>query len=267
MNDTLYKFLISCATPTISYQQGKVYELSDETLINEFLNAGYIELYDGTLDIVENGLYNVKNYDAANVNVEGGGSFKVLNGMKFAYSSVLPESIDTSEVTNMAQMFYGYSGDSIPQINTSNVTIAHDMFSSSKLTSLPTMDTSKIEDMDSFCSNCTYLLSLPQLDVRQVKKASNFCNGCTNLIDVPLLNFSSIKETSASNNYMNAMFSNCTSLSNESLNNIMGICLTMSPYSTHKKLSKIGLSSAQASICQGLSNWTALSSAGWTTGY
>lgn len=70
MNDR-YICLTSFTTKTTQYQMGQLIELTDEALIQDLINAGYIELFDGALDITENGAYNVEEYDNVNVNVEG----------------------------------------------------------------------------------------------------------------------------------------------------------------------------------------------------
>lgn len=83
---------------------------------------------------------------------------------------------------------------------------------------------------------------------------------CTSLTTVPLLNTS--KATNVS-----GMFSGCTSLSNESLNNILAMCTNATSYTRTKTLKYIGLTSTQATTCQSLSNYSAFTAAGWTTGY
>jgi hypothetical protein len=62
------------------------------------------------------------------------------------------------------------------------------------------------------------------------------------------------------------MFGNCTKLDNNTLNEILRICATYGE-TANKNLKYIGLTSAQATTCQGLSNWSVAESAGWTTGY
>lgn len=71
MNNNLYICLTSFTTETTQYQLGQIIELTDETLIQDLLNAEYIKVFDGALDITENGIYDVEEYDTANVNVEG----------------------------------------------------------------------------------------------------------------------------------------------------------------------------------------------------
>ena len=40
-------------------------------VIQDLLNANYIVLFDGLIEITENGEYDVEDYDVADVNVEG----------------------------------------------------------------------------------------------------------------------------------------------------------------------------------------------------
>ena len=66
---------------------------------------------------------------------------------------------------------------------------------------------------------------------------------------------------------MESMFNNCPKLSDNSLNNIMQMCINAVSYTGTKTLKYIGLSQTQATTCQSLSNWSAFTNAGWTTGY
>lgn len=174
----------------------------------------------------------------------GGGAFEVPDGMKFAQSSALPTTLDTSEVTDMSVMFATIKTTTVPQIDTSKATIVKNMFASS-----------------------VNLISIPQIDTSKVTDAQYFCTGCSSLVNVPPLDFSSIIEFAKTATNCQNMFSGCPSLSNESLNNILAMCITMNPYSSHRTLKRIGLSSTQATTCQSLSNWDAFVSAGWSTGY
>lgn len=44
---------------------------ASEDVINDLLNAEYIVVFDGLIEITENGDYEVDEYDVARVNVEG----------------------------------------------------------------------------------------------------------------------------------------------------------------------------------------------------
>ena len=224
----------------------------------------------GTIDITDNGTVDVRDYASANVNVSSGGennaqintylsgsanenvsayivSVPTFTNTKtkltgfFSYCSQLQsvELFDTSEVTRMDNMFTGCSKlETVPQFNTHSVTTTQGMFSScSKLKSVPLFD---------FSSNTTI--------------ASMF-SGCNNLITVPQLNTSLVAD-------MMTAFRNCYRLSDESLNNILGMCINATNISSaYRTLAYIGLSSTQATTCQTLSNWNDFVSAGWSTGY
>lgn len=70
MNDK-YIALVSFTTETTQYQMGQLITLTDEVLIQDLLQANYIKLFDGALEITENGVYDVQEYDNVNVDVEG----------------------------------------------------------------------------------------------------------------------------------------------------------------------------------------------------
>ena len=103
------------------------------------------------------------------------------------------------------------------------------------------------------------LKKLPTMNTSSATSLQNWCNGCSSLIDVPVYDFSNV-----TNNYN--VFANCPSLSSESLNNIMQMCIGMTKANT-KTLKYMGISSTQATTCQSLSNYQAFLAAGWTTGY
>ena len=104
------------------------------------------------------------------------------------------------------------------------------------------------------------LTSIPLLDTSSVTNMSYMFGGCTNLTTIPLLDTSSVTN-------MQNMFWNCTNLSDESLNNILAMCANATSYTDTKTLKRLHLTSAQATKCTTLSNYSAFTSAGWTTGY
>ena len=171
-------------------------------------------------------------------------------------------SLNTSDVTNISHMFSNCSLlTSIPLLNTSNVTNMSSMFYyCSSLTTIPLLNTSNVTSMASMFYNCTSLISIPLLSTSKVTNMNNLFNGCSSLTSIPLLNTSKVTS-------MSSVFSNCTSLSNESLNNILAMCTNATSYVGTKTLKYIGLTETQTTTCQSLSNYSAFTTAGWTTGY
>lgn len=153
----------------------------------------------------------------------------------------------------------------VPALNVSNITSMSSFFSTCvSLEKVELFDTSTITSFKYMFQNCGNLLAIPQFDTSKATEMQYFAQGCASLTTVPVLDTHSVQPY-----YMNSMFSGCPSLSNESLNNILYMCAHANSQGTaqQKTLYNIGLSSAQASICTGLSNWSACTSAGWTTGY
>ena len=177
---------------------------------------------------------------------EGGNKVVLPDGIKFRNSSTTNmdwlEDVDFSNITNMGSMFMGCG----------------------YLTSLPkNVDTKNVLYADNMCSGCSNLVNFPTWDFSKVKRITSAFQDCRNLVTVPFLDCNSIE----SHFYFSNIFTNCSSLSDESLNNIMAMCISAVNVNYYKTLANIGLSSTQATTCQTLSNYQAFLDAGWTTGY
>lgn len=124
------------------------------------------------------------------------------------------------------------------------------------------LNTSNITNMDYMFQQCKKIKTIPNMNTSKVTTYKYFCQDCQLLENVPIL------DTHLASPYsMNQMFTNCPNLTNESLNNILYMCAHVGSGSAYRTLAYIGLTSAQATTCTGLSNWSAAQSAGWTTGY
>jgi hypothetical protein len=124
-----------------------------------------------------------------------------------------------------------------------------------------TIDTTNTTNIQNLFAGCTMLEVLPTLNTSKVQYMGGLCNGCTSLTTVPELNTSQalgLPDT----------FKDCASLTDTSLNNILNMCRKSNVTSTnYKTLKWIGLTQEQATRCQSLSNYSAFTNAGWTTGY
>ena len=126
----------------------------------------------------------------------------------------------------------------MPLVDTSNATSMYGMFENTKgLVQLPLLNTSKVTNMTNMFYN-SGISTIPLLDTSNV----------TSMID---------------------MFSNVGSLTNESLDNILQMCINATSYAKTKKLSQLGLKSSyyKASRIQALPHYQDFLDAGWTIGY
>ena len=114
---------------------------------------------------------------------------------------------DTSNVTNMSQMFFFASKlTSIPQLDTSNVRDMSEMFRNcTSLTSIPQLDTSNVTDMESMFYGCSNLTAIPQLNTSKATRMPSMFNGCEKLTTISQLDTSNVTN-------MIEMFRDCTSL-------------------------------------------------------
>lgn len=102
----------------------------------------------------------------------------------------------------------------------------------------------------------TGIETIPLIDTKYVEIMSYMCRYCGSLRNVPVLNTQRVY-------VMASAFQGCGNLTDESLNNIMEMCIN-SAITSNKTLSYIGLNSTQIAKCQTLSNYQAFLDAGWT---
>ena len=186
-------------------------------------------------------------------------SGETIIGIDGTYAGNADTYFDTSPIKTNLKITYLIT--TIPEINTSNVTSMTQMFDGCiNLTTVPLLDTSNVNDMGSMFFNCASLVSIPLFDTSSVTGMISMFYNCTELTTVPLLNTSNVIN-------MGNMFRYCNNLSNESLNNILQMCINAVNVSSNKTLQYIGLSETQATTCTTLSNYQMFLDAGWTTGY
>lgn len=207
-------------------------------------------------------------FDTEISNLPSGASFDITDGSYLFYMGTRTSNINDltsllKNTTATTHMFRNCSTiTSVPLFDTSKVTDAQNMFDGCRgLTSLPQFNFEKVYRGDYMFEYCSSLTSIPQFNFSEVAFTSSMFDGCTNLVDFPITSMPKMA-------YCGSMFRDCTSLSNDSLNNILLMCANSSVSNTYfKKLSTLGLTSAQATTCQSLSNYQAFLNAGWTTGY
>lgn len=182
----------------------------------------------------------------------------------FAYSKNIKDNWDSS-LTDLRNKFINdYDIRFMPLVDTSNATDTRYMFSGcNNLEYVPLLDLQNVTSTIQMFKSCSKLKTIPQFNTEKVTSMNTMFTGCTNLENVPVLDTSGINIS----NGMNNIFQACDNLSNESLNNILSMCIEAENYGGTKTLKYIGLTSEQATICQGLSNYQAFLEAGWTTGY
>ena len=176
----------------------------------------------------------------------------------YNYAKVVQREYDNSKsYANDYSLVY------FPYVDSSSRTSFNSIFKDCcSLEEIALIDTSSAENFYNMFYECRALKRLPQFNTSKVRNMSLMCNGCRSLKDIPVFDTSSVTN-------MSFAFGSCYSLSNDSLNNIMKMCINATGItsSSNKTLQKIGLSSTQATTCQSLSNYQDFIDAGWTIGY
>jgi surface protein len=171
--------------------------------------------------------------------------------------------LDVSTLTNGTSLFDGCTElRLVPQLDTSNFTTFEYIFRGcSNLEYVPLLDTSKAIYMDHVFEGCSKIKRIPAFVTTSATVMNGMFYNCTSLEYVPEFNTSKVTN-------MREMFKNCSNLNNESLNNVLAMCITAtSVYGDTKSLYRLGITEAQANVCKTLSNYSAFTAAGWSTGY
>lgn len=167
-------------------------------------------------------------------------------------------------VTNTRGMFsYCYNITEVPYFDTSQVTDTGYMFNQcNKIKEIPLYNLGNSTDMTYMFYGCSALTKIPQFDTKNVTDMSNAFY-TSNLVDMPILNTSKVTN-------MYQMFSPYN-LSEESLNNILIMCINATSYTGTKKLTTLGFASYIANVAaskiQALPKYQEFLDAGWTIGY
>ena len=218
----------------------------------------------GSITITENGTFDVAQYASAEVDVGGdvievssSGSVNQIGKFVKEIKSLPKIKVMGSSFQNMLQYF-----EKLEDVNielTANGTDFGNTFSNCKSLKSATI-TGKIWLATSMFENCTSLVQAPNLDLSTTTDLRYMFYGCTSLETIPVYNIG------MEINRFGSMFTNCSSLTNEGLNNIMKMCAQSRLYGT-KTLASLGLTQAQAQTCTTLSNYQEFVNAGWSTGY
>lgn len=181
----------------------------------------------------------------------GSGKLVVPNGLKFGYSTSFDASqFDTSQVTDMSQMFNGYQGTSLDlsSWNTSNVTIMTYMFiNCTNITSLDlsSLNVDNVTDMSCLFGNCYAIKSINLAgwntsNVVNMSSMFEYCNALTSIDDIS--GFRDLDMSKVTN--MNNMFNTCRKLTSVNLTlNAPNLTLIVNMFGTCTQLTSVIINS------------------------
>jgi hypothetical protein len=151
----------------------------------------------------------------------------------------------------------------IPSLNLQSATgFEYMFFDCTALKNIDTINSPLGEKFYSMFGSCTTLESINTFISPNAKNYQQMFSGCTNLKNIPLLSSSNVTNFSG-------MFTNTKSLSNDSINNVLQMCINATSYSGTKTLYVLGFRSSNysASRIQSLPKYQDFIDAGWTIGY
>ena len=212
INDIQTQILTPIAN-AIRAKEGTTAKIPNNQLASRIENLQTGTKVEGTIDITENGTYDVSQYASANVNVASSGGEDTLQTL-----------IDNKKTTTyLFSWFAGDNIDFIKKLDFSNVTgINSTFYSCSNLKTIKLiLNTSNATSARSVFYNCKALIELPQIDLSKANDISELCFGCSSLTEIPVLNTSNATS-------MSQTFSGCSSL--KSINGIDMIKCTSVSY-------------------------------------
>lgn len=153
---------------------------------------------------------------------------------------------------------------SIADLTFPNITDVNGTFwNCSSLEDVKSINGDGFTDTRSIFRGCSILKNAPIINTSKVTRMDTMFQNCTNLEYVPQYNTSKAQRLSN-------IFSGCQSLTDESLNNILKMCININPsYSRAKTLAELGFTSSyySTSRIQALTEYQNFTNAGWSIGY
>ena len=256
-------------------------EMYPQDMASKIDNINVAKLQSKTVNITANGTQTV----TPDSDYNGLSEVQINANVQTSISDYFPTSIDntgssntpalflksvprniTLSGTNGANMFHGCSNlASIPLLDTSSITDMSHMFEyCSSLTTIPLLNTSNVTNMNSMFAS-SGIVSVPLLDTSHVENMSYMFTGCRSLTTIPVLDTSNVTT-------MVGMFtSNANALTDESLNNVLKMCINAVNYNSYANPKKLttttGLGLNQYTYTQArvsaLSNYQDFINAGW----
>lgn len=181
---------------------------------------------EGSLEITENGTYDVKQYAEAVVNTPEPSKYapRFISFRDYSGTELNNElaNLDTTNIKNMSYMFNNCTKATtldVSNFDTSNVTNMSYMFYSCyaiTALNLSHFNTSKVQLMSYMFHSCLNLnqLDVSNFDTSNVTNMSNLFTNCSALTELNLSNFNISKVTS-----MGYMFSGCSNLTKLDIRN------------------------------------------------
>lgn len=201
----------------------------------------------GTISITTNGIHDVTNYVSANVNIPS----YPPDWSQLGYSTVPAGVIED----------FNYSKNIYDNWDSTQTDLVNKFYNNRDLVYMPLVDTSNVYRMTNMFKSCSNLKTVSLLNTSNCTNMGSMFEACSNLQNIPILDTSKVE-------ILGYFVKNCNRLTDESLNNIMKMCINATETFTQTKtLALLGLTSEQATRCQSLSNYQDFLDAGWTTGY
>ena len=295
----MYIALLSFTTNTYDVRRKQILadDFTTQAEIQEFLRIGYIQEYNGTLEITENGEYDVKDYETADVDVAGGQAILQRKNVTIndnGTTNVVPDEgydgLSEVEITTNINTFppnwdeigfyqtptqilngFDVAQQILTYWNPYNLNLQGKYMAYTELVYLPALEiineTGIKADLTEFCLGCSNLVAIGDIHISNLSEPEGEVvldrafTGCEKLIDVGWLDIHNIVSA-------NDMFAQCNSLSDNSLDFIMAMLANVSDFYTGQKtLLEIGFNEDQAMRCEGLGSFQTLVELGWITGY
>lgn len=174
-----------------------------------------------------------------NAKISSEASYKSTYRLASLITEIKPFTL-RNDITNVNSMFYGcWNLKEVPVIDLSHITACTGCFQyCSQLEDAPLWNTATITSMNTMFANCTKLKNVPVYDTSHITDAKN-------------------------------MFDSCPSLTDDSLDNILQMCINATSYSSTKSLLYMGIksSSYENTRIQALPHYADFIAAGWIIGY